>query len=250
MVILAPFTIAFGDDWDFKEWLVAFAAAVVFWLGALSLLGVWRLRSRQERFASHSSRKLLAWSAGAVLLFLILCGHGVQRYYFDHRYASPDFTIPALSESFVWANDRSGAKIGTNATRQYPLWGEKLDNQVQFIGIKQPHAGFVEAGNCRDFIAATNAGDYDYLVLTLDREGQKLDSPRELAWIVTDPAVEPVLIADGGAVVRLDGRLTPSTCLPENQLKTGKYHQFKTGSATSAQGASIGSAAAALPVSG
>lgn len=177
LLILAPVTIAFGDGWDAKEWLVAIVAATVFWVVCLIALGVWRVRSKQHRLSTRSSRKLFGWTAGATIAFLVLCGFGVQRYYFNHRYASPDFTIPALSESYVWANGQSGVKIGTNATRQYPLWGEDLDNEVQFIGVKQPHAGFVEAGNCRDFIAAANQGDYEYLVLTLDREGQKLPVP-------------------------------------------------------------------------
>ncbi|HMY27130.1 MAG TPA: hypothetical protein PLJ59_12470, partial [Solirubrobacterales bacterium] len=186
--------------------------ATVFWVVCLIALGVWRVRSKQHRLSTRSSRKLFGWTAGATIAFLVLCGFGVQRYYFNHRYASPDFTIPALSESYVWANGQSGVKIGTNATRQYPLWGEDLDNEVQFIGVKQPHAGFVEAGNCRDFIAAANQGDYEYLVLTLDREGQKLLVPRELTWVSRDPAVKNVIDADGGAVLALDGPLSPRSC--------------------------------------
>ena len=212
LLILAPVTIAFGDGWDAKEWLVAIVAATVFWVVCLIALGVWRVRSKQHRLSTRSSRKLFGWTAGATIAFLVLCGFGVQRYYFNHRYASPDFTIPALSESYVWANGQSGVKIGTNATRQYPLWGEDLDNEVQFIGVKQPHAGFVEAGNCRDFIAAANQGDYEYLVLTLDREGQKLPVPRELTWVSRDPAVKYVVDADGGAVLALDGPLSPRSC--------------------------------------
>ncbi|HRV59736.1 MAG TPA: hypothetical protein P5138_03845, partial [Solirubrobacterales bacterium] len=169
-------------------------------------------RSKQHRLSSRASQKVLGWTAGTALAFLVLCGFGVQRYYFDHRYASPDFTIPALSEAFVWANGESGVKIGTNATRQYPLWGEDLDNEVQFIGLNEPHAGFVEAENCRDFIAAANQGDYDYLVLTLDREGQKLAQPRELTWVSKDPAVKYVVDAEGGAVLSLDGPLSPRSC--------------------------------------
>ncbi|MBN8869779.1 MAG: hypothetical protein J0H66_07850 [Solirubrobacterales bacterium] len=212
LLILAPVTIAFGHEWDLKEWLLAFTAGFFSWLCCLVGLGVWRVRSKQHRIAGRSTRWALVGVAGAAVVFLILCGQGVQRYYFDHRYASPDFTIPALSEAYVWANGESGAKIGTNATRQYPLWGEDLDNDVQYIGIKKPHAGFVEAENCRDFIEATNSGGYDYLVLTLDREGQKLAQPRELTWISSDPAVEDVIRVDGGAVLRLNGPLSRASC--------------------------------------
>jgi len=212
MLILAPVTIAFGEGWDAKEWLLALVAGGLFWLVAMTALGVWRIRSRQHRLSSHTYHRLLAWSAGVALLFLIVCGQGVQRYYFNHRYASPDFTIPALTESYVWADGESGVRIGTNATRQYPLWGKDLDNEVQFIGLKTPHAGFVEAENCRDFVAAANSGDYEYLVLTLDREGQKLDQPRELTWIEDDPAIEKVRLTEGGGVLKLDGPLSEETC--------------------------------------
>jgi hypothetical protein len=212
LLILAPVTIAFGHEWDLKEWLLAFAAGIFCWLCCLIGLGVWKIRSRQHRVTGRSTRKAIAWGAGAAIVFLILCGQGVQRYYFNHRYTSPDFTIPALSKAYVWANEKSGAKIGTNATRQYPLWGKDLDNEVQFVGVKQPHAGFVEAENCRDFVEAANAGGYDYLVLTLDREGQKLDQPRELTWIQGDPAIEEKQVTEGGGILKLSGPLSASTC--------------------------------------
>lgn len=212
LLVLAPVTIAFGHEWDFKEWVLALAAGVLCWLCCLIGLGVWTIRSRQRRVTGRSTHRAVAWGLGGVIVFLILCGQGVQRYYFNHRYASPDFTIPALSKSYVWANEKSGVKIGTNATRQYPLWGKELDNEVQFIGLEQPDAGFVEAENCRDFIEAANAGNYDYLVLTMDREGQKLDQPRELTWIETDPAIEKEQVVEGGGVLKVTGSLSPSTC--------------------------------------
>ncbi|HRV60567.1 MAG TPA: hypothetical protein P5138_08045, partial [Solirubrobacterales bacterium] len=40
LLILAPVTIAFGDDWDAKEWLVAFASGTLFWVACLIGLGV------------------------------------------------------------------------------------------------------------------------------------------------------------------------------------------------------------------
>lgn len=212
LLLLAPFTIAFGDGWGFKDWLVALVSGSLFWIAYLGVVGTGRVRVRQQRFPAGSRRNALAWVAGIAILFVILCGQLVQRYYFDNRYESPDFTIPALAEAFVWANGESGVKIGTNATRQYPLWGPDLDNDVQFIGVDQPHAGFIEAENCRDFVAAANAGDYDFLVLTLDREGQKLDSPRELGWIEGDPAIDEVTKTEGGGVLKLSGPLSGQTC--------------------------------------
>lgn len=210
ILVLVPFTVAFGEGWALKEWLLAPLAAGSFWLACLTGLGFWKLRARHDAAPLSSRFKALAVAIG--LTAVILVGQGVQRYYFEHRYDSPDFTIPALSEAFVWANDQSGVRIATNVTRQYPLFGEQLDNEVQFLGVDQPHGGFIDPANCRQFIATVNAGDYDYLVLTLDRESQTRDSPRELLWIEDDPAVDPVIEADGGAVIRLTGALAKDTC--------------------------------------
>lgn len=212
LLILAPVTVAFGEGWDVKHWLLAAFAAGMFWLACLTALGLWRVRARPGRPTDRSRRKVMAWSAGIALAFLILCGQGVQKYYFENRYESPDFTIPALAEAFVWASGESDLEIGTNATRQYPLFGEDLDNEVQFIGLKRPHGGFVEAESCEEFIEAVNHGDYQYLVLTLDREGQKLTDPRELSWIRKDPAIGDTSLIEGGGVLELNGPLSASTC--------------------------------------
>lgn len=212
ILILAPVTIAFGEGWDIKNWLVAIGAAAIFWLGCLLALGVWRIGMRQHRLSKRSTLKVIAWATGIALVVLIICGQGVQRYYFENRYESPDFTIPALSGAFVWANGQSGAAIGTNATRQYPLFGPDLDNDVQFIGVKRPHGGFVEAQNCRQFVAATNAGNFDYLVLTMDRENQRLKKPIELTWVEDDPAISEIRVVEGGGVLKLSGPLSASSC--------------------------------------
>jgi len=212
MLILAPVTIAFGEDWDVRHWLVAVAGAAAFWFIALIALGVVKAGSAWRGRAGGGWKKPAAWAGGLALVFLILAGHGVQRYYFDNRYESPDFTIPALAGSFVWASGVEGAKVGTNATRQYPLFGKELDNEVQFLGIEKPHGGFVEAETCEEFVGAVNRGGYEYLVLTMDREGQKLSRPRELTWIERDPALTGVEVVEGGGVLRLDGDLDPATC--------------------------------------
>lgn len=212
LLILAPVTISFGDGWGVEEWLLAGLAGTLFWLCCLLALGIGSVWGRPDRHPGRSNRKLLAWAAGFGVVFLILGGQAVQRYYFENRYESPGFTIPALAEAFVWAGDQSQARIGTNVTRQYPLFGEELDNEVQFIGIRQPHGGFIEAETCAGFIDAVNAGSYEYLVLSLDREARKLNEPRELTWIRTDPALEAVIEAEGGMVLKLNGTLSPNTC--------------------------------------
>ncbi len=212
LAILAPVTIAFGDGWDAKTWLVAIVAGLVAWTVLLFAIGVWRVGSRQQRFSGKGTRRVAAWSGGTLLVVVILCGFGVQRYYFDNRYESPDFTTPEIASAFVWADGQSGQSIGTIITRQYPLWGPELDNEVQFIGLPRPHGGYVEAGKCDEFVEAVNAGGYDYLVLALDREGRTLERPREVDWIIGDPNLRGVKTGESEVVFALDGPLSASTC--------------------------------------
>lgn len=235
ILVLAPFTIAFGDGWSAEEWLLTLAAGAGFWFFCLVALGVWRIRAKQHRMSRRSFRKVAAWSGALLLLLAVLCGYGAQRYYFDHRYASPEFTIPALSEAYVWADGELDGKIGTNATRQYPLFGRDLENEVQYIGVETPHGGFVEAETCREFVDAVNQGGYEHLVLTLDRESQKRDVPHELEWILMDPAVDVEVAANGGAVMRLDGRLSASSCDRRDKLpRIERYRQFEASGAADA----------------
>lgn len=212
ITILAPVTIAFGDGWTVKDWLLAFVAAGCFWVVCLAGLGTWRFRARQHRFSRRATRNLLVGAALALVAILVVIGQPVQRYYFENRYESPDFTTPELADAFVWADGQRDEAIGTIITRQYPLWGPDLDNRVRFIGVERPHGGFVEAETCPEFVAAVNGGAFDYLVLALDREGRTLDRPRELSWIETDPNLEPVDTGGSEVVFRLGGPLDPATC--------------------------------------
>lgn len=212
LAILAPVTIAVGEGWDIKTWLVAIVIGLSAWVLLLLAIGVWSSGSRQHRVSRQGARKVLVWTGGAVLVLAILFGFAVQRYYFDKRYESPDFTTPEIAAAFVWADGQQGQSIGTIITRQYPLWGPDLDNDVQFIGVKGSHGGFVEAESCREFVEAVNAGQYDYLVLALDREGRTLERPREVDWIIGDPNLRNVRAGERGVVFALDGPLSATTC--------------------------------------
>jgi hypothetical protein len=213
LLILAPVTIAVGESWDIKTWLVAIVVGLATWSSLLLALGVWRIGSRQQRLSRKGARKVLAWTGGTVLILGILCGFGVQRYYFDNRYENPDFTTPEIAAAILWADGQQGQSIGTIVTRQYPLWGPELDNEVQFIGVPGPHGGYVEAETCREFVDAVNAGDYDYLVLALDREGRTLERPREVDWIIDDPNLGSVSARESDVVFSLDGPLSATTCV-------------------------------------
>jgi hypothetical protein len=149
--------------------------------------------------------------AGAVLLVAVV-GYPVERHYLQDRYRDPSFTTPGLDAAFAWARDVSGARIGTTSTRQYPLFGTDLSNRVAYIGVKQPHGGFEEAPNCRQFRKLVNEGDYDYVVASRDRiEAGKPPFPKQAKWL-EGPDAKVVLKKKPTVVFRIEGPLDPKTC--------------------------------------
>ena len=149
--------------------------------------------------------------AGAVLLAVIV-GYPVERHYLQNRYRDPSFTTPGLDAAFAWAQDISGARIGTTSTRQYPLFGTDLSNRVAYIGVDRPHGGFEEAQNCGQFRRLVDEGKYDYVVTSRDRiESGKPSFPKQAKWL-EGPGTEVVLKKKPTVVFRVTGTLDPKTC--------------------------------------
>jgi hypothetical protein len=158
------------------------------------------------------SRTAAALAALLVLLVAVVVGYPVQRHYLDNRYANPEFSAPGLDAAFKWARSVSGARIGTTSTRQYPLFGTDLSNHVQFVGIPQPHGGFVVPPSCRVWRQALNTGGYDYVVVSRDRvEPSKPAYPPTVHW-TEGPNARVVLRKPPTVVFKLNGPLPPSTC--------------------------------------
>ncbi|MBK8294713.1 MAG: hypothetical protein IPK93_08065 [Solirubrobacterales bacterium] len=202
IALLAPFTISISGAASFRQILGGiFVAAAAFFV--LIILA--------RAYRSGWTKARVAFVSGTVLV-TVLAGQLVQTSYLDHRYENPDFTTPGLNKAFAWAQGVEGESIGTNATRQYPLFGKYLENDVQFIGVHEKHGGFVKTDNCEAFRQQVAEGDYDYLVLTLDRPSPKRRFPRESGWIAHDPAVTRVLRKEPTVIYRLDGKPDPALC--------------------------------------
>lgn len=202
IAVLTPFTVAFGSSWSLRQVLGGVLVA-----GAAFLV----LFSGRALYRSGWSKPKLAVAAG-LLLVTVLAGQFVQRSYLENRYVNPDFTTPGLGQAFKWAQGIEDESIATNATRQYPLFGRDLDNEVQFVGIPGEHAGFTKPESCEAFREAVAAGEYRYLVVTLDRPSPKRAFPREAGWIADDPAVTQVMRKEPTVVYRLDGKPDPALC--------------------------------------
>ncbi len=151
---------------------------------------------------------------GALLLLLLAIGAGnpVQRHYLESRYADPSFTTPGLNAAFAWSRDVSDARIATTSTRQYPLFGADLSNEVRFVGVERPHGGFQAPSSCQQWRRELNKGDYDYVVASRDRiEPGKSPYPRQARW-TEGFAAKPILKTPPTVVFKLAGTLDPLAC--------------------------------------
>jgi hypothetical protein len=149
---------------------------------------------------------------GLAVVAAAAIGYPVQRHYLDHRYASPTFTAPGLNAAFAWARSISDGRIATTSTRQYPLFGTDLSNEVVFVGEDRPHGGYVAPASCRAWRRVLDEGDYDYVVASRDREEPgKSPYPPTARW-TEGPNTEVILRKPPTVVFHLTGPLDPSAC--------------------------------------
>jgi hypothetical protein len=164
---------------------------------------------------NHTRRRGARWAipAGAAALVLaVAVGYPVQRHYLESRYADPSFTAPGLNAAFAWARDISDARIATTSTRQYPLYGTDLSNQVQYLGTEQPHGGFESPATCEQYLQLLSDGNYDYAIATRDRtEPGKPPYPPSAKW-TEDAGAKPILKEPPSVVFELPEDLDPSAC--------------------------------------
>jgi hypothetical protein len=226
--LVAP-TSASGPDGmprGFESGLRCLAPALVLGLALLPIAPVFsdRLSALQVRRTFHpdSGSKVRrtfvlggpGWGAvvGVLVLIAVAIGYPVQRHYLENRYADPSFTAPGLNAAFAWARDVSDSRIATTSTRQYPLFGTDLSNEVQYIGTEQPHGGFEAPSNCREWLRLLNEGNYDYAVTTRDREEPgKPPYPPSAKWTEAARA-RPILRKPPTVVFELTSKLHPSAC--------------------------------------
>lgn len=170
-------------------------------------------------FASHSGEKegstpLIRWGwvLAAVLVLAVAVGYPIQRHYLADRYRDPTFTAPGLNAAFAWSRDISDARIATTSTRQYPLYGTDLSNEVQYLGLKRPHGGFEAPTTCHQYLQLLSEGNYDYAIATKDRLEQGKPPYPHLAQWLEDSGAEVILRKPPTVVFKLNDHLDPSTC--------------------------------------
>lgn len=156
------------------------------------------------------------WGVGIVvalgLLVAVAVGYPIQRHYLESRYKAPTFTTPGLNAAFAWSRNISHARIATTSTRQYPLYGTDLSNQVQYLGLPRPHGGFESPQTCRQYLQLLKEGHYDYVIATRDRlEKGKPPYPPSAGWTESAGA-HAILKKPPTVVFKLPARLDPSAC--------------------------------------
>jgi hypothetical protein len=177
-------------------------------------------------------RGALAAGALAAVIGLAVLGRAAQDTYLENRYSSSAPGYPAegehpsielghgLGAAYDWARDTSGLRIGLSGAEgalfQYGLWGADSSNEVRFIGDRGERGSFDAIGDCPEFIAAVNNGDFDYVVTTpgYDQDDPKSATvPIERSWLT---AGAPSAQRAGGAglvdIWALSGPIDPSAC--------------------------------------
>jgi hypothetical protein len=163
-----------------------------------------------------------AWSLGfaALALVVLAIGYPLQRHYLRDRFASGS-EIPGLDldSAYVWARDKSDARIGLAGTTagflQYGFYGTDLSNRVIYLGQKGPHAAYNAIPTCPAFRTAVNAANLDYLVTTpflnFIHTSNPIPSP-EAAWLRGNQAATPIKRDGPVTIWRIHGKLDPSKC--------------------------------------
>jgi len=191
---------------------VALLPRVARWQGSPIAEGA---RSASEHMGEGRRDRIRGRLALAVLLGLaaaIALGYPIQRHYLERRYADPSFTTPGLNAAFAWAQGITDARIATTSTRQYPLYGRDLSNEVDYLGIEQPHGGFTAPATCPQWRRLLNEGRYDYVVASRDRiEPGRPTFPATASW-TAGPGVTVILRKPPTVVYKLKDALDPSAC--------------------------------------
>jgi hypothetical protein len=210
LVVLFASVVIDVDRWPTTYLHAGIAAGIV----AAVAVGV-AIAVSGGRLSLTPHRYALAAVAVVVAAVVAVAGYSAQERYLDGRYADPAEILPnpGLDTAFKWGRDVQDARIGVTIQRQLPFSGTDLSNEVEFVGVHGPNAGFLRAETCEQWREAVNDGDYDYLVTAVDRAAPgSTFSPREEIWTRGDPAAR-VIESDGPATIwKLSGPLDPSGC--------------------------------------
>lgn len=200
-VLAAITTVHRGDfgGWPERSGTEAIAAAAV--LGSVA----WFATTQTSRAIARTPALRLV--AGAVVLGAVVVGASISSTFESTRVKAAPERRHAVNE---WAATVEDVDIGfTGFTQQYPLYGARLDNRVQYIGVVDS-GEFGPADDCRTWIRLVNRGGYDYVAIApLDFETA---APVQRSWTAADPGVTEVVRSGEASVFRVDEPLDLERC--------------------------------------
>jgi len=172
------------------------------------------------------SRAVVAGACGVIVLLAVVLGRAQEVQYANHHYANP---LPFLGEggpreAYTFARNQEHARIGIIGSSQiifgqYGFYGGKLNNEVEYIGVRGPNGANRLPEDCRTFRRLINEGDFDYLIMshaTQDSPGAEYWFPI-YSWVKNSPALElvvaePTITPQPDYVFRVKGKLDPAGC--------------------------------------
>jgi hypothetical protein len=164
---------------------------------------------RRRRPRRRLAAPTLAAAALAVLAGMGGAAYAVQRHYFARRYLVGGSPLAGDAAIYRWAQPLRGARIALyGLLTQYPLYGARDSNRVDYIGKHTSDGGFQPIASCRLWRSTIARGGYEYVVLSNGPTGTL-----PVSWTGNDPAASVVLHpAPELWVFRLRGPLTPNRC--------------------------------------
>jgi hypothetical protein len=151
-------------------------------LTAIAVCGVWALAAHRGRVWWERSRSRVLAVAGIAVVIVAMASYPVVRSVLRTRYRNDPVA--------QWANSLDGQHIAVaGGTLQYVLYGDRLANIVQYVGVEGSHGEFHEYQDCSSWRGALRAGGFDWIFIdTANRR-----RPPFLDWITGDPAAREVL---------------------------------------------------------
>jgi hypothetical protein len=219
------------------RWYPTYIVGTVF----ITLALVWMPTALNLRWVrARVSRALLLGGAALVLVLAVVLGRAQQVQYMEQHYTKTTLFLQegGPQKAYAFARELHGARIGIAGSSeiifgQYGFYGADSSNYVQYIGQKGPHGTYRLATSCRQFRRLVNEGEYEYLILSQYTEdvgpyNAEVENPYQFpiyAWVKNDPALklvvaEPKIVPEPDYVFKVEGKLDPATCKPENRPRT------------------------------
>jgi hypothetical protein len=203
-VALLLLVVLLATQLEKQLWPLQTTRHAAFFVAALVIVGVIGA-IRQLRSGSTALRTCL--TLGGVLC--VLAGFVVSRHYFARRYLSSAGAATPLGQIYRWAQGISDTRLALYGTvEQYPLYGARDTNRVDYLGQPAPDGGYAPITTCNAWRTTLHHGGFQYLVLT--------PAPTTAAppvWTVGDAAATPVLQpAPGYTIYQLNRSVAPNLC--------------------------------------